>query len=231
MRKQDLSGQTFNRLTVLREDFSKNRTAWLCVCVCGNESVVTGCDLKGGNVKSCGCLKLEETKKVNTKHGLRKHPLYTVWLGIKDRCLNPKNEYYKDYGGRGIKMSDKWVDSPEAFIHWAKPRWRRGLDIDRIDNDGGYSPDNCRFVSRRRNCLNRRRLTVLNKSGYEGVCWYKKSGKWRSQINIHGKVRHLGYSESLEEAVGFRNKFITDNGLENDYKVQVPNSPAITAGA
>lgn len=92
----------------------------------------------------------------NTKHGLRYHPLYRIWSGIKDRCYYTKSDSYKWYGAKGIVMCDEWLHSPEVFIEWAISNgWQKGLQIDRINSDGSYSPDNCRIVPASKNHQNK----------------------------------------------------------------------------
>lgn len=98
------------------------------------------------------------TKKYNNyKHGLRHHPLYQIWAGIKQRCYNKNSQYHHNYGGRGIAVCPEWVNAPKAFIEWCEANgYKNGLDIDRVNNDLGYSPENCRFVSRKVNNRNSR---------------------------------------------------------------------------
>ena len=98
-------------------------------------------------------------------HGLSDHLLYGVWNAMKDRCVNKKSKYYKHYGGRGISVCKEWVKDFKKFYDWAIGTWRKGLDIDRINNDGNYEPSNCRFVSRCTNSRNRRSNIVFEYMG------------------------------------------------------------------
>lgn len=105
--------------------------------------------------KSCGCLGSKGSGHHSYHHGFNGHRLYAVWRGIKARCLNPSNSCYHRYGGRGIKICSEWMDAG-VFCNWALANgWRQGLDLDRIDNNGNYEPQNCRFVTHSVNCKNR----------------------------------------------------------------------------
>lgn len=136
------------------------------------------------------------------RHGFNsrknRHPLYTAWSNMKTRCLNPNASNYKWYGERGIKICDEWVDCFENFKRDMQPNWEKGLQLDRIDPDGDYTPTNCRWVSPSENTKNRR-CRALKQSKYAGVSWNKQRGKWTAQI-------HLGYFDSEEEAAKTYNK-------------------------
>ena len=207
----DLTNKRFGRLLVLsRAETINKRTMWLCICDCGEEKKIRSDSLISKNTMSCGCLNDELVTKNFTKHGLRCHPLYDVHKNIKQRCLNKNNSVYSDYGGRGITICDEWKDDFKPFYDWAiNNGYKRGLEIDRTDNNGNYEPLNCRFVDRRKNILNTRKR-VTNTSGYVGIAWNKRNKKWRSRITVFGEVNHLGDYIDIEDAIKARNKYIID---------------------
>jgi hypothetical protein len=145
-RPLELTGRAFDRLTVLnRGPNSKNgRSRWKCVCVCGKEFETTGTQLVTGNTKSCGCLKTELAKQ-NCTHGEArrgaKGQLYSTWLNMRQRCSNPKNVSYLDYGGKGIAICKEWDD----FTKFRDDMGQRppGYSLERLDGSKGYSKDNC----------------------------------------------------------------------------------------
>ena len=151
----DITGQQFGYLSVIERvgsDKSK-RATWRCRCKCGNDGV----RLRNGTVQSCGCLQIERVIAAVQTHGKRRTRIYRIWCAIKSRCNNPKTINYKYYGGRGIHVCKEWIYDFEAFYDWAMSHgYEDDLSIDRIDNDKGYSPDNCRWVTMKEQIINRR---------------------------------------------------------------------------
>jgi len=131
----------------------KGRAAWNCVCDCGNEKVISTEHIN--RVKSCGCFQLERTSAANRTHGHTKTRTYRIWTGMKQRCSNQKTNSYADYGGRGIKVCDRWLHSFENFLA-DMGECPPGLEIDRADNDGNYEPGNCQWATEKTQANNRR---------------------------------------------------------------------------
>lgn len=156
---KDITGQTFGRLTAIKYVYSdKSRTAvWQCKCNCGNIVNVKGTELRNGQVNSCGCLQKERARMSNTKHGKSNTKLHPVWRGMKQRCYNKNDKRYKYYGARGIAVCDEWRNDFMAFYTWSMNNgYKEGLTIDRIDINGNYEPDNCRWTTQKQQNKNTR---------------------------------------------------------------------------
>ena len=156
----DLTGKRFGRLTVIKYYGSnKNgKSLWLCKCKCGNNKIVLGNSLVTSLTKSCGCYNKEHSKKIHSTHNMSYSKLYKVWQGMKTRCYNPKFIYYNNYGGRGIKICDEWLNDFGKFYDWTiNNGYKEGLTIDRINNDGNYEPSNCRWITRAEQNRNQRK--------------------------------------------------------------------------
>ena len=211
----DLTGCRFSRLLVLERDmqYSGHNTAWRCLCDCGTIVSVVGGDLKAGKTKSCGCLKREQSRKRcvlhnSQKDGHSKDRLYQIWADMKTRCLNSRNPFYHCYGGRGIRVCDEWIESYDAFKKWAiKHGYDDSLTIDRINVDGDYTPDNCRFVSQKVQANNRRNNRFLTYNGKTHTIseWSKITGIPYGTLS--GRIL-CGWQEkrAIEEPVKKKNK-------------------------
>lgn len=174
----DLTGQRVGKLTVVRfVESRKGKRMWLCRCDCGGETMATYVQLKYGEKKSCGCI-----GNGRVSHGKSDTPTYKIWHSMVERCRNPNDQSYKGYGGRGITVCDRW----KSFQNFLDDMGEKppGLSLDRIDNNGDYSPENCRWATALTQASNRRTNVVLSYNGISQsiAAWARDTGLTKSCI-------------------------------------------------
>lgn len=163
--REDFVGKTFFHLTVLEDLGSKNKKRYvLARCVCGVEKPVMASSMKYGKIISCGCIGFKKRIAATTKHRLSGNRLYFIWAGMMNRCYNESFQDYHNYGGRGIKVCEKWHDV-RKFIEDMEEGSDKKLQLDRIDNNGNYSKENCRWVTRKENNRNKRTNVFITIGG------------------------------------------------------------------
>lgn len=190
----DLTGQKFGLLKVLGlEETNTRKTYWKCLCECGNIKTVRSDSLQCGAIRSCGCIKKQQDRinlTANHSHKMSKTRLYHIWQNMKSRCSNPNNQDYQRYGGRGIAVCKEWENSFSEFMKWAnKSGYSETLSIDRIDFNGNYEPNNCRWATPKQQSNNRssNHLVTIGKETMNISQWCEKYGIKLSVIR--GKIR------------------------------------------
>lgn len=211
LKRIDLTGQRFGRLMVVRYAGRSRgkKNLWLCKCDCGNEKVVAVDKLHSGNTKSCGCLQREVHRKCRMTHGKSDTKLYLVWREMITRTENQNAERYGIYGGRGISICGEWHNDFQLFYDWAiQNGYKEGLTIDRIDVNGNYEPDNCRWITPYEQSRNLRKNVRITYSGKTMILkdWAKEIG-----IDYHTlwqRIRKSGWTveEAFETPVGEQRK-------------------------
>ena len=193
----NLLGLRFGKLVVIaRSENDKHKNArWLCQCDCGNTKVVVGSSLIKGHTKSCGCVRKHLLQTMPLKHGKKNTRLYNIWIDMKRRCNSKNRKSYKDYGGRGIVVCNEWLQDFMNFYNWAIANgYKENLTIDRIDVNGNYEPNNCRWIEKGEQ--NRNQRTNL-KFTYKGETHCLKEWAEILKINyntLHSRLTVLGYS-------------------------------------
>jgi len=197
----NISGEKYGRLTVIEYDYtnSKNgRFKWVCKCECGNIKSIDGHSLRKGLTKSCGCIKIEQNKALNTKHGeANKSGEYRAWKAIKKRCYWQKYENYHNYGGRGIIVCERWLHSFDNFLNDMGRRPSNKHSLDRIDTNGNYEPNNCRWATQKEQMSNTRKNVLIE---YKGEI--KTRSEWGRYLQAHNLDRQLKV-KTFEEVYNF----------------------------
>lgn len=183
-RVKSLIGVRSGKLIVVAYSHKKGEDHfWVCSCDCGNTSVVRRSHLSNGHTKSCGCSSSRATMGARSlKHGATRTPEYNVWARMKQRCFDPNYKEFHLYGGRGITVCERWKDSSSNFLE-DMGKVPKGMEIDRTDNNGNYSPDNCRWVTAKVNCRNRRTTRFLTHNGETMSVM-----DWSDRVGISGNI-------------------------------------------
>ena len=212
-KRMELIGQRFGKLTVLKFAYIKSGNSfWICQCDCENTITTQGSSLKSGHTLSCGCYQKTAASIAKKTHGMTKTRLYRIYRHMKERCYSPSCRYYADYGGRRIHICNEWLDDFMNFYSWAiNNGYSENLSIDRIDNNKGYFPNNCRWVTAQVQCNNRRSNIYLEYLGESktladwarmlGIKYSSLVGRWDKGIKapeiFQNISREDGYCASM----------------------------------
>lgn len=191
----DRTGQRFGMLVVRKRviiDDNKKSTYWECICDCGNVKIVDASHLVSGDTKSCGCFNRKLLSERRTTHGMTGTKIYYNWVSMLQRCTNPDKWSYKHYGGRGIAVCDDWYFF-ENFLADMGDSYKEGLTLDRIDNDSGYSPENCRWATMKEQANNRRNTIFVEYAGMK-----KTLVEWSIIINTQYKTMNWRYKRGWD---------------------------------
>ncbi len=198
-------GKVFGKLTITGPAYKYYTQSgydyWVhpCTCECGGSKVARRSHLKSGKTSHCGCIRFDKHGNEHESHDLYDTPIYHSWFAMKQRCTNPNTDMYENYGGRGIAFDPKWF----TFVGFYKDMgdsYQDGLSIDRIDPNGNYCKENCRWADNPTQGYNQRK-SKLNKSGKTGVHWDKKSKKWRVKFIPQGEKTIIKWCEYLWDAI------------------------------
>lgn len=194
----DLSDQVFGRLQVINRVEAKGQARWLCRCSCGNETIVSGYDLRTGLSTSCGCRRKEVSATLNLTHGRTRTPEYMTWINMRNRCYRSSSRGYERYGALGITVCERWRNSFENFFAdmGERPDW---ATLDRIDSAGNYEPSNCRWTDYTTQCRNKKRTkyATLGKVTKPVIEWCEILGISPKTV----RQRHSVYGWTIEEAL------------------------------
>lgn len=205
-RKKDITGLVFGSLTVIGEPFRYgNRPHVVCECKCGAITLVSKSHVMSNHTTSCGCAQAIVARARLTKHGMAESRLYEIWCGMKKRCSLESCDSHEYYIGRGITVCDEWADSFIQFHDWAIGNgYADNLQIDRRDNDAGYSPSNCRWATRSQQIANTRPRSDKKSSAFKGVTRNGRMKRWVATITENQVIKKLGlFDTELEAAMAY----------------------------
>ena len=199
----DLAGKPIHRWTVLSKIKKEGRAEWLCRCECGTEKLVSQSNLLGGLTRSCGCFNKEQNSKDKKIHGKSRTSIYTVWSNMKSRCYYSGNTEYASYGGRGIKVCDRWFHSFENFLlDMGEPPTDQHT-IDRIDNNGNYEPVNCRWATKQEQSRNKSTTRLIEYNGVTKTLteWSQEYGIKSGSLHYRLFIKKMPFEKAITEPV------------------------------
>jgi len=211
-----------NRLTLIKDlgcikpkpTSNYKKRYGLYKCSCGNELTVAITAVKNNHTRSCGCLRKEVSKDTLTTHGLRNHRIYDFWKNMMYRCYGKNYTHKQHYRDKGIKVCIRW-HNVDNFIKDMDITYFDGASLDRVDNNSGYSKDNCRWTNKSIQSQNTNKIRINNTSGYRGVTLEKRTGKFYARITVKNKAKQLGTFDTKIEAAKAYDRYVKDNNLEH----------------
>jgi hypothetical protein len=197
--RKDLTGQVFGRLTVIECSYinARRNLVWRCRCECGGETEVPGSTLTSGNTRSCGCLAVEMKPGYRRTHGKSQTPMYFAWKTMHRRCTDPKHPRWAYYGGRGISVCDRWRDYGNFLADMGERP--DGASIDRIDMDGHYTPENCRWATRKEQARNKSNSRFVEWDGRRQTiaAWAEEQGIGESTLRARLRLKPLDIAMTM----------------------------------